>query len=980
MPRNALASDIFYSQAKDKLREETTDRFYLSPVLQQMAGGRFGALKEKGGALTTTGSVLSALYNNTVGQMIEDPFMSRARVQNQMRDMFSGTFFGRRGGGGGFGLSEGQLQSQTQNLFNMGQGRQQSIFKQGAFSAPEMFEIAALGSERGLFEGANAQDISRRTEGLAKVIKTGQAVFKTMDKEGVLEAIQEITQGQVPLSNTGELNRAMFKIAAMARSANASIEVMSRLSAEGAALFRQVGIGGTTGAMAHTASARATQLMTGSMMGPQGGNLGQVVNSQTVARAGGRRAVTALFQQQDIGLLGSGAFQENAFLMQEMNRLGAGTGAQRAEFERLFSRGELTEANRVQMTQAVAKAQGVGFGTIRSSMVMSRGLAAEDFINRQGSFEATRRAQRAHFRQTIQPLLGDDQALFEGAALADESKNRLRVDTLAHAISVSPEGQGKSPAQLKAMAQRMMLTVGEIASESKNPKARNSRVAQRYRAYQARSLEDIQRRETLALGMEAMEEQRPQGRGFLQRFVEELGDDDLTFSSAGHAFMKALQGDDQATQDLVEKFIRSPGAGDKATLAMITKGISKEQYRASLGGTLNEILFQGADMGREKHAILSQVLGKRGFSAKGAEKGITRGLDIMKKAGSAKLSQKMLANKDAILTFADEKGISVQTLSEMSKQFGGTEAGIFRLLEDERGAATDVFRRRIESSESFVLSKSRRKGEKEAQSDLQRLVGGEGASPEVQRAMMKVLDDKELKEPERELLSKHFKDRGEFPDFEAWKTARGADLQVLRKRREKRKDWQVKIMGAKTDSPLFAARLSKEVSTVLKKGKVGEDFEELFGGKFEDIVSPEERKDLAEALEKGGAQALLKKFTATTGRVLGKEESALVLAQTFKETSKKFQGQGIGAVRATEDPASKTLKELERLQKEGLGPFKTMAKKAEEANQHLKDIKDNTAHLKPKGQRPPPAPKSTTVGKRPGPGAERHVEEKPIYD
>ena len=891
-PPNLLLSDFQEMQRRDQLRSRTQDQFYLSPTLTRMLqnfGIQENQLRGPGNQLNFTGNVVASLYNNTLGRVIQDPYMQRAQVANQMRDVYSGVFFGRPRGQGGFGLTEQEVEAQTARLFGRAQGG--SIFSREGFSAPEMFQVQRLGAERGLFMGANVGDIQRRTEQLAKTIKMGQAVFQTMDKEGVLEALQDLTQGQIPLSDTGSLNRVMFRVASMARAANTSVQVMSRLAAEGAQIFRQVDIGGTAGARTFMESARMTELFTSSM----GPNLGAPISAQAVARAGGRRAVSALFQQQDVGQFGSAYFQNNAFLLEQLRQSG-GAGMNINQLEQQFTQGELTRGTQVGMLQAFARDRDVSMGTARAMMAAGRGPAAERRLMERDPFEAMMTAQRARLQTLLRVVSPGMRKEFQGDRLNKESRRENRRAILMQSIGYfQPE---LSTAQRGVLADRMLETA---VAEMQDP---SSIGRQRFERFKKTYTRDVHNRRRTAVAMESMERQRDH-RGFLAKVFSGatvgLGGE-ISASAFMESFGTELEGMGFGATEIRRRVLSE----DPNTQVV---PISEQTTREFLATNIAAAQFTkaGGRKGAELYSILSGMSGKALLDPSEAGQTVRDVKDIIKRSTDAVLAGTSEKDRQLALDMVDRKGFSIASMNEIREKTDLSRAQVAKLVRQERKAHFDHMQRSITTIEEDLGEGGLFESIQEAQM----------ANPEYARLIEDIQKpDYKLTDDDRKILRK-----ATGRSFDSVKDAQKFFVKQQRQAKKQQKDqltYKGKVAKARLKDPNLAVDVAKEAMSFIKLGRG--DLSDLmedpaFEGEEEDLkLVRENQKRIREAFLEGGLGAGADILTQVMGEQVSPEQLGK-LAATIVPADKLAQLKT--GIRGAEGKELK-LGQLQAAQKAGL--------------------------------------------------------------
>ena len=453
-PPTVLVSHFEEMQKRSSFRMRVND-FYTgySPTaikaLEKLGVDR-STLVDANGQPTGLGRAISMGWNPTMGQMIGDPQVYKSQTAAMMKDVYQGVYFGRRGGAGGFGLTDKEISGNISAMHGLAYKGATGMFQRGPFNSRDMFEIQRMGVERGMMGGGDVSQLTNRTEGLAKTVKLGMAVFNTMNKEHVLENLQRMTAGTVSLTNTGSLDSLMMKVAGLAKAANVSVETMSRIAAEGASLYKQMGITGTGGAVAHMQTAFAAKLLTSNVGGAS------AIDPTTVARAGGFRNVVGILQQGAAGFAGSQFYQQSAFFARQ------GLGQVSTDLAAQGMNGTYNVGSTHRGLQALAAkyvksgiAPGVAQVAARAALIAGQGAAASDQLaemqERGRGFEMMVSQNRAQFDRDIG--LDEDMRKFMRGPIANKEDREVRLNILSQRIMTRT---GFGPAESRVIAEQQL--------------------------------------------------------------------------------------------------------------------------------------------------------------------------------------------------------------------------------------------------------------------------------------------------------------------------------------------------------------------------------------------------------------------------------------------------------------------------------------------------------------------------------------------
>lgn len=183
-------------------------------------------------------------YNFIAGPGIEQ---QRTQVGIGSYRANAGTYF--RGTNGGLQLGMGIQDSVDFSKQLMGIGYDDQFGHKKRFrnlNLEGIGEVAQLAQKYGAGSKNTDQMISA-TKSLAGTIDLAMGVFETLDKEGVIEKIMDMTRGSVDIMNTGTMNTIINKVQSMAKATNMNIQVMSQIISEGNKVLGQMGLPGLAG-------------------------------------------------------------------------------------------------------------------------------------------------------------------------------------------------------------------------------------------------------------------------------------------------------------------------------------------------------------------------------------------------------------------------------------------------------------------------------------------------------------------------------------------------------------------------------------------------------------------------------------------------------------------------------------------------------------------------------------------------------------
>jgi len=923
-------ADLRDSQFRQRQQTQTEQKYVLAPSLKRMMSGA-GILDQfqnpETKKLTWKGMLATQAYNKFAGGALGDPYADQARRANVTRDVMSGVFFGKTGGQGGFGMSEEAIQAHTERM--TGLAKTPGLMRASKFKARDLFDAQNLGAERGLFTGAGEGDVSKRTEAMAGTIKTGMAVFKSMKKEKVLDMIQELTAGTVPMSNSGQLNRALFQISTMAKQANVSIEIMQRTAAEGAAIYKKMGIGGTAGAMQAVGGSRMAQLTTSRLGGQD-----PIVSQDTLGRMpGGQRGFGAFIRQTQAQRFGSKFMKSNIFLLDEAQKTGTLTAKEAEAFEARIGSGDISSRQQNKLIAKIAADSDRTPRQIRNLMRMNSGREVENFMEdkqRKGKgYELDRMARGFRLSQLERNSTGLRESLAGGVA----DTERGREDQIANIVQAEMQarrGIVRDPltgrqlskeegrAFLKGRAEQMLLLdVGQ-----RNKVGSPQRIASdKRRAAVERTAKVTQMK---VLGDEALENMA-QGGTFVDRLrVAVAGEDGVDPASLMGALESTLMGEGSE----LEQYISSRVAGGKeldpakkeALMDLATKATQPQRLARHYA---QQVIFRRNKQTQGLQGLMTGITGDRFASMDNAfgEKG------FIKKA------QRVVAAADK---HKDVKDFAVK-LSEMG-QFTGTK-------KEAMDKAKNFFRNRGVNQKSLqeFAQKELRMDEETAKS-----AAGSGMA-------LRIAQDAKVRH------ASDFRDRTEFAGQrenqdlmrEIWaKGIEGMDPKMLRRIsqgegspediEELRKFSDENNLGVKIVSSEDAKKAATGMIERGLKRATAERVQqsEMARARFEDrgsganIMKKISSRFLDEAGQTRGKQ-IFEKFKAKgvnigSARAILKKEgisglAAMIAKQTGETPSEQDLAATVGAIRGFEKESGKELTKPEELRLGG-GKSETLGK------------------------------------------------------
>jgi len=260
--------------------------------------------------------VYNWMYKPAMGAMFGPGVAEdRARAYEDVHRFFMGRTFQMPSGQTRMGLPTDAAKQVTSRLYGLayrdtsGTG----LFRRFPhFGALDMADIMRMGLDYGMQVPTVQQgpqrgqmDVNKlveQTKGLAKVIDAGMAVYKTLDKEKVIENLMELTRGRVPITDTVTMENMLYKLNSMARTLGVSTQYMQRIGVQGAKMFEQLGLPGDVGGFL---GAGAMQVMGMATRGP-----GAAFTPADVARLGGTHRMRERFLVQMGTYVTSPAFQQ----------------------------------------------------------------------------------------------------------------------------------------------------------------------------------------------------------------------------------------------------------------------------------------------------------------------------------------------------------------------------------------------------------------------------------------------------------------------------------------------------------------------------------------------------------------------------------------------------------------------------------------------------------------------------------------------
>lgn len=345
-PRNQPTAPTWMSQfdferirAQTSMRERTIGKYNtFNPIpiagVTNMLGAMgfsdtMGLFVAADGLPTQTGKIVSDMFNRFMGPHA-GPWSQMGTMQNTIRDVSMGSITGpgsmyRISGG----LSNLQAHSTMRDLLK-GTYRDDFFTQQrGMFGYKDMTEIYRMGRDYQVFQGAQAGDLAKRTQGFSRVIGQAMQTFGTPNKEQALQQLLESTGGSIALTNTGELQTALGKIKEVSRAANISMELLTTLLTRGSEVAKQLNMPGMVGTNLTLTGLSEFRLTQG--RGAITGTPNQFLTPDVIASAGGQRRAAITYQDYLQQSMASTNMRTSAGLLGTFMEMGLDSGELRSE-------------------------------------------------------------------------------------------------------------------------------------------------------------------------------------------------------------------------------------------------------------------------------------------------------------------------------------------------------------------------------------------------------------------------------------------------------------------------------------------------------------------------------------------------------------------------------------------------------------------------------------------------------------------------
>jgi hypothetical protein len=305
--RQMMRTQEYHTRLRNKMTEQSSMANATAKVLlSRVTGDEKRAGDIVSGINKIAPRLLRGAYRIAFGPDIEE---ERAEAAIGMSRFFSGYAFDRPSGVGKplYGMGHREITKMTKGLYSAAYKDDLGLFKKGTFGMRDVSELAMLGVKYG--GGAqNTEQIVNQTKGMMSMVQTGMAIYQTMDKEGVIQSLMELTRGQIPITSTVQGESILRKVHAWAKSTNTNIKLMHRLSAETAQLFEEAGLSAPAGA---TFGASTVGFVKGITKGR-----GAIFAPREVAKLGFQSGIRQAALQTSMSLLTSGGFTNQAMRYQ----------------------------------------------------------------------------------------------------------------------------------------------------------------------------------------------------------------------------------------------------------------------------------------------------------------------------------------------------------------------------------------------------------------------------------------------------------------------------------------------------------------------------------------------------------------------------------------------------------------------------------------------------------------------------------------
>jgi hypothetical protein len=436
------------------------------------------------------GSMLfHSAYKMAFGTGIEG---QRAGAAINMSRFFSGYAFDRPPGAARptYGLGRQELTRMTKGLYSAAYEDDLGMFrKKPAFGMRDVSEIAMLGVKYG-GEAKNVNQVINQTKSMMSMVQTGMAIYQTMDKEGVLQSIMELTRGQIPITSTVQSEAILRKVHSWAKVTNTNMKLMHRLSAETSQLFEEAGLSAPAGA---TFGASTVGFVKGITKGR-----GAIFSQREVAQLGFQSGIRQQVLKTSMGFMMSSGFANQAMLYQHA---GAALGPEATQKDiatyqqdiiSKIRRGEGPDMDQVRRVEKAmqkrlqtglaasgmteAQAEQTSSEILSGRVTAARGEATGKLLaamrEKYGDFEVSRTAARASVSEVFKKVHGRDASqLLERAGTGDKKARSAIVAALTtrYASDMGPHAAYKKAlvdARLAAMTPQQVTAAKERRTEA----------------------------------------------------------------------------------------------------------------------------------------------------------------------------------------------------------------------------------------------------------------------------------------------------------------------------------------------------------------------------------------------------------------------------------------------------------------------------------------------------------------------------------
>lgn len=248
------------------------------------------------GLRTGTGILFNMLMGTGMGGQ-------KAQAFDELSRFYQGFSFRGNQGENVHGMPLETAKDLTEKLYGATYKDKLGMFKRTPFiELSDMSAIIRMTTEHGGKppDLNNLDEAVRNAASMAKVISAGMNIYKTMDKEKVMENIQALTRGRISVADTAGLETLLHQVNAMARHVNVSVGIMQQIGAQTAQLADQIGINPILGANLGMRLVGQVRQMT---MGKD------ALSTEELAYAGGAHGLRQMATASTMEYLGSSGMQ-----------------------------------------------------------------------------------------------------------------------------------------------------------------------------------------------------------------------------------------------------------------------------------------------------------------------------------------------------------------------------------------------------------------------------------------------------------------------------------------------------------------------------------------------------------------------------------------------------------------------------------------------------------------------------------------------